>query len=131
MNPLERVKELASLIQKIGDIKLYDQIVELQADVVKLSTRNVELEQRCTELEAQLSRKKSVRHERGLYCGENDPIPFCPLCWETSNKLVHLSGPQPLVEGGEMWECHSCNNDYFGVLGQNFGASPNRKRRHI
>ena len=132
MNPIEQVKELASLIQKVGDINLYRKIVELQAEVVKLSSRNVELEQKCSELEAELSRRKKLRHDRTLYFGDNDPIPFCPHCWETSKQLVHLFGPQALSQpGGEMWECHACNNDYFGQSGKGFQVSPSRRRRRI
>ena len=132
MNLIERVKELASLIQKVGDIDLYSKIVGLQTEVVKLSSRNVELEQKCSELEAELRRKKSLRHNRSLYYADNDPLPFCPHCWETSEKLVHLFGPAPLMEpGGEMWECHACNNDYVGHNGKNFEASPSRRRRRI
>jgi hypothetical protein len=132
MNPIEQVKELASLIKKVGDIDLYSKIVALQSEVVKLSSRNVELEQKCSELEAELSRKKKLRHERSLYFADNDPIPYCPHCWETSEKLVHLFGPKTLMQpGGEMWECHACNNDYFGHSGNNFEASPIRRRRRI
>lgn len=130
MNPVERVKELALLIKKFGDIELYRKIVELQSEVVKLSTRNLDLEQKCSELETELSRKKKLRHERSLYYADDDPVPFCPHCWETSEKLVHLFGPQPLSRaGGEMWECLACNNDYFGHTGRNFEASPSRRRR--
>lgn len=132
MNAVERVKELALLIQKIGDIDLYRQIVELQSEVVELSTRNVKLEQKCSELETELGRKKRLHHEHSLYYAENDPIPFCPHCWETSEKLVHLFGPQPLSRsGGELWECHTCSNDYFGHSGQNFMPSPSRRRKRI
>ena len=132
MTLVEQVKELASLIKKIGDIDLYRRIVELQTEVVKLSTRNVELEQKCAEFETELNRKKSLRHIRSLYYAENDPIPFCPNCWEVSNRLVHLFGPQSLSNpGGEMWECHACDNDYFGRGEQNFEASPSRRRRHL
>ena len=109
MNPIEQAKELVSLIQKIGDVDLYRKIVELQGEVVRLSARNVELEQKREELEAELRRKKSLRHVRSLYFADNDPIPFCPHCWET----------------------HACNNDYFGRGEQNFEASPNRRRRRL
>ena len=132
MNPIDQVKELASLIKKVGDIELYRKIVELQDEVVKLSSRNFELEQKCSELETELNRKKKLRHERCLYFADNDPIPFCPHCWETSEKPVHLFGPQALTRpGGEMWECHACNNDYFGQSGENFKASPSRRRRRM
>jgi len=132
MNPIEQVKELALLIKKVGDIELYSKIVEFQTEVVKLSSQNAELEQKCLKLEAELSLKKSLRHVRSLYHADNDPIPFCPHCWETSEKLVHLFGPKAWTQpSGEMWECHACNNDYFGQDGKNYEAEPNRRRRRI
>jgi hypothetical protein len=132
MNPIEQVKNLASLVKKIGDIELYSKIVALQSEIGKLSSRNVELEQKCSGLESELRRKKQLRHERSLYFADNDPIPFCPHCWETSEKLVHLFGPEALMlPGGEIWKCHVCNNDYTGQSGKNFKASPSRIRRRI
>jgi transposase-like protein len=132
MNPIEQLKELATLIKKIGDIELYTKIVEFQTEVVKLSSRNAELEQKCLKLEAELRLKKSLSHVRSLYFADDDPMPFCPYCWETSEKLVHLFGPEALMlPGGERWKCHACNNDYTGQSGKNFKASPSRIRGRI
>jgi hypothetical protein len=32
----------------------------------------------------------SLKHHRGLYFKIGDPIPFCPHCWESTNKEVSL-----------------------------------------
>ena len=109
MDTIDKIKELSTLIQKIGDIDLYRKIVELQGEVVQLSTRNFDLDKKCKKLEAELTRKQSLRHIRSLYYADGDSISFCPHCWENSNKLIHLFRPRALMTpGGEIWECYTC-----------------------
>ena len=114
MDTLDKIKELASLVQKVGDIDLYRRIVELQGEVVELSTRNFRLEKKCAELEGELNKKKALSHHKQLYFSEGDPIPYCPRCWETNDKLIHLFRSRGQYAAGvHGWECHTCLYDYF------------------
>ena len=64
-----------------------------------------------------------LQFRRGLYYQGADPIPFCPQCWESSNKKIHLSGPIEMMNPEvEYWECHICNHDYSAKGGENFLA---------
>lgn len=118
MNPLdviEKAKDIAGLVRKYNDLELYQKIVDLQGEMVKLSTRNFELETKCAELKAELDQKKSVVHSRLLYYAADDPTPFCPYCFEKDGKLLHLS-PVELAnsqEGRARWDCFNCYHSYF------------------
>ncbi len=73
----------------------------------------------------------TLQHQRGLYYGLGDPVPFCPHCWETSQMRIHLSGPIPMLNPEvERWECHTCNKDYAATQGQTFLIRPTGRQRH-
>jgi len=74
----------------------------------------------------------SFEPRRGLYYKLGDAIPFCPICWDTSNgsKKIHLSGPVPMMdETIEYWECHICDKDFSAKPRENFLAKPARPGR--
>ena len=129
MSIIDNAKEIADLVKKVGDIDLYRKIVELQAEVVQLSTRNFELEKKAKDLEDDLHRKQSLAHVRLIYYADDDPIPFCPRCWEIDNKLIHLFGPVKVTDPAvQFWQCLVCHYDYSAKEGENFHAHKTRSR---
>jgi hypothetical protein len=130
MSIIDNAKEIADLVKKVGDIDLYRKIVDLQGEVVELSTRNFELERKAKDLEDALYRKQSLKHIRLIYYAEDDPIPFCPRCWEIDNKPIHLFGPLEMFgHDGEGWQCRACQYDYTAKKGENFNAHKTLSRR--
>jgi hypothetical protein len=127
MSVINQVREIADLVQKIGDIDLYRKIVDLQAEVVELSTQNFELQKRCKELQEELSRKQNLQHRRSIYYAEGDSIPFCPYCWESDSKLTHLFCVAMTNPELECWECSVCRHSYSAKIGHDFTP---RKRKH-
>lgn len=129
MNTLDTAKELVALIQKVGDIELYRKTVEFQAEVVALSQKNLELQVKCSHLEAELQRRKSLRHERQLYYASGDVVPFCPTCYEKTDKYVHLFGPKSgYPQDVECYECLGCNYSYYAKGGSPFEPQPSRRK---
>jgi len=64
---------------------------------------------------------EALQYQRGLYYSPEDPVPFCPHCWETNQMKIHLSGPIPMSNPQvERWECHTCDKAYTATEGQNF-----------
>jgi hypothetical protein len=115
--------EIRSQIAFIGR-----EVAALEADYTNLAENNAKLQ---ASLSLPLAdRSDSFEYRRGLYFKTNDPIPFCPHCWETNNKKIHLSGPVPMSDAAvEYWECHACNKDYHAKSGENFLAAPARPGR--
>lgn len=108
--------EIRSQIAFIGR-----EVAALEADYAQL-----------VQVNAERQKTDSFEYRRGLYYQTGDPIPFCPHCWETSNKRIHLSGPIPMANPEiEYWECHVCDKDYDAKPGANFLAAPAQPgRRH-
>jgi hypothetical protein len=64
-----------------------------------------------------LRRPRIRRLERrfGLYWASDDKTAFCPFCYETSDKQLHLVGPKDLRGSEEkLWECNTCYHWYRG-----------------
>ena len=110
MSIYDGMKDMVSTIQKIDNIELYRQILDLQREVLQVVAENTELKGKLAEAEAQLSRKQDLRFEYNAYwTGETleaSDGPFCAKCWDTRQQLVRM-----LVVGhNSQWsKCHACD----------------------
>ena len=82
----------------------------------KWASRGLEIRQLADAL------KEKPSYYRQLYWLPNDPIPFCPHCYENEDKLLHLSGPLEVWSNEEIeaWNCDVCSRDYHAKPGQDF-----------
>lgn len=115
------------------------EIAALEAEYASLAEDHAKLQASHAKLQASQSLSPaeapldSFAYLRSLYYKASDPIPFCPHCWETGNRKVHLSGPIPMMDNSiECWECQACDRDYRAKQGQNFVPKLSRelRRRH-
>lgn len=114
MDVIGTVKQLADLAKKVGQMELYQRLVDLQATVVereaenlKLSRANHDLQVRLEGLERQLQFSKSLTFRAPFYYGDGDEVPYCPRCWESDHVAMHLvSMPW---SGGTRYDCPKCN----------------------
>jgi tRNA(Ile2) C34 agmatinyltransferase TiaS len=56
----------------------------------------------------QLKQKMIFEEKIGFYGQENDEVPFCPRCWESDSKAIHLRGPN--IHGN--YKCPQCKTRY-------------------
>lgn len=113
MSIIDNVKEVADLIQKVGDMELYRKIVDLKAEIVELSRNNMKLEQENSELRAKLEIKENMEFRQPFYFLGDDKIPYCPLCWESEQKAIHLMGPKKTPHKNNVWyRCPNCENNF-------------------
>jgi hypothetical protein len=110
MSIYEGMKEVVSTIQKIDNIELYRQILDLQKEVLEVVSENTELKGKLASAEEELSRRRELRFEFNAYwvgeAIETADGPFCATCWDTKKQLVRL-----LVVGhNPKWsKCHACD----------------------
>jgi hypothetical protein len=90
MGVLDNVKEVADLVQKIGDIDLYRKIVHTENEVIELTQQLRAAQQRIRELEAMLSQKQMLTFRAPFYFADGDLVPFCARCWEVEQKPIHM-----------------------------------------
>ena len=82
-------------------------IVDLQGDILDLTTKNQELERENRELRETLSLKGKMKWTAPVYYVEGETDPYCPKCWEGSQKQIHLF---ERVDG--KLNCKSCDGVY-------------------
>jgi hypothetical protein len=117
MSIIENTKEIAELVKKLGDIDLYKRIVELEGEIIELSRQKWQLAQKVDELEKKTALKAAMRFQQPLYFQDSDAVPFCPTCYETGERAIHLldygvfNSPQkgPLIH----WYCTVCKGDFY------------------
>ena len=76
-----------------------------------------------TYLLAYKPRPRKLHRWRALYRARRDKHPFCPFCFETAQKRVHLVGPTVMPEAHklvERWECPVCPHCYASKTGGDF-----------
>jgi regulator of replication initiation timing len=111
---LDEIKSVASIIQKIDNIELYQKILNLQGNIMEVLEENTKLKSEIVSLKNTLEIKKALRFERDAYWIEKPATektspriedgPFCPCCWDTKKQLVRM-----LLSGNPNYShCPSC-----------------------
>lgn len=107
MGILDTAKEAVQLVQKIDNIELYKQILDLQSEALKLVEEHGVLKGRIKDLEDKFVIKEQLLHKENAYWisiddGTSRDIregPFCVHCWDKDQKLVRLH------HGTRYWWC--------------------------
>lgn len=99
----EQKLKLAELIEALADAKMA--MADLKGE---LQSKNEEVER----LKRDAEERKTLVHNGLFYTKEGDPTPFCPRCFESDGKVIHLS-PET-TNGGLRWRrCAECEENFF------------------
>lgn len=109
MKIISDVKEIANLVQKMGNIDLYRKIVDLESDIVDLTSQKNDLERRVEGLTSALNQSRAMTYRKPFYYTDPDETAYCPKCWESDNKAIHLLGPEQWA-GGPKYDCPQCHS---------------------
>jgi hypothetical protein len=94
MSIVENLKDVVATIQKIDNIELFRQILDLQNEVSQVLTENGELKAQVKRLTEEASFRRSLRFEFNAYWSgdslESSDGPFCSKCWDADQKVVRL-----------------------------------------
>lgn len=94
-------------------MELYQKILNLQGQIIELTHENRSLEEKNKKLKETLSLSKKMTFKKPFYLQEDDPVPFCPLCWEAEKIPIHLTGPVQ-TDFGPSYDCPRCIKDFSG-----------------
>lgn len=119
MDVIENIKEIGELAKKYNDEELDQRIAELEGKILALIQEIKSLEEAREEKEKTLSLIKKMQFKKPFYFQEDDPVPFCPHCWERGKNPVHLLGPVK-VGAGFRYGCPSCK-EFFLIGGGGSG----------
>jgi hypothetical protein len=121
MGLLENVREIANVVREMGNLDLYRQILDLQAEVQQLTgdlLRKEELNRQknlqIRELEEKLRFDEKLVRDRDHYFEADDSgapkgRPYCSHCWEVDRIAVHIHSDLGLATSGF---CPRCKNKY-------------------
>src|SRR5438093_1108239 len=87
---IETAKEVVQLVQKIDNIELYKQILDLQREIFELVDENRELKTNVKQLNEALTINHELFFENNAYWRKTDGLndgPFCTHCWDRERKL--------------------------------------------
>lgn len=133
-----------SLAGERGQAQILSRLTELEETLrlaweeqIDLSLKLLELGALNLKYKQQLRLGREVTYEDGFYWlaapgRAKADGPLCPTCWETEDKLVHLSRPSPDAcrvaepEGWRQWVCGRCNEVFLRRANQP-GNGPSRE----
>ena len=107
---LSSVRAAKELAKDSSDVELKARIAETYDSFLDIKDRVIDLDLENRTLKEQLAKREAFKRtgEFGYYFVEGDPDPFCPKCYEGSNKAIHLPKPANRI-GGVMRVCMQCN----------------------
>lgn len=119
MGVIDNLKEIAHLVKKFNDAEINQKIDAFEREIVELTLQIGSLEEENEELKKTLSLIQKMRFKKPFYYQEDNPVPFCPRCWEKEKKPVHLYGPVK-VTAGLRYGCPQCK-EFFVEEGRGQG----------
>jgi len=85
------IKDIAEVLQKADNIELYKQVLNLQADAMKILDDNRELKEKVHDLEEKLKIQEDVEFKDNAYWKKSDDDgPFCVPCWDGKGQLMRM-----------------------------------------
>src|SRR5215470_18111702 len=105
-DPVDALRQIRHIIKKLNDRELVKLILDLQKEFFAMKNENLMLFAELAKLkrEADLRRMMQMRPPSHFYFQEGDETPFCPVCWESRGKAIHLR-TQTHGVGGTRREC--------------------------
>lgn len=94
--------KLAELISSLADLKM--ELADIKVDLI-------EKDEVIRELKNKIEEKESLIFDGKFYLKEGDKIPFCPTCWESNKKAIHLIFKH-YQSFGKCQECEVCKTKY-------------------
>lgn len=106
MGLVDKVKEVAALVQQLGNIELYRTILDLQKDALDSEDEKRKLRDQVLALEEEVRIKGQLAARDNVYwLGDGQEGPFCTGCKDSGKRLIRLHDHD--LEG-IVWRCPVC-----------------------
>jgi len=114
MDPLGTLKKIREIIKKSNDHELVNLILDLQNDVFAIENHNLVLASELVNLKRQLAALGRMRKRPPFdyYFRGDDEVPFCPKCWASCGRAIHLPAREPSGVGFRR-DCRVCKKTYW------------------
>ncbi|MGE0406947.1 MAG: hypothetical protein AB7O65_11660 [Candidatus Korobacteraceae bacterium] len=112
MGILENAKQVASAVQEINNLELYQRVLNLRTDILDLVEENKRLHDENDQLKRTLAVRAQMIFKEPFYYQDGDATPFCPACWEVQQTTVHVV-MRYRNETETRWDCPGCKQMYL------------------
>ena len=112
MSIIDNAKEIASLVQKLGDIELYRKIVELEGEIIDLTRENRELEDAVAQFQVNQEIIKELIYDPPFYRNKENNELYCARCIESDRRAIHLAKEAETKARRRLWSCPQCKTIY-------------------
>jgi hypothetical protein len=112
MSILENVKTVADTVHEIKNMELYQRVLDIYGDVMKLLEENKQLHNENEQLQKKLELRGKMTFRAPFWYVEGDQTPYCASCWEGLGKVIHVKHifDEP---GRTRWDCPLCKYSYM------------------
>lgn len=119
LTSIKTAAEIAKLIKDSGvsleksetKLKLADllsALADAKTEIAGVQQILIEKDATIRTLTEQLNQKISMRFKKPFYYADEDPVPFCPTCWEVHKRQTHLNGPDQFGD----FQCVPCKHTF-------------------
>jgi len=95
MSVIGEIQSIAKILQRAGNIELYEKLLTVQEEALELMEQNRNLREENSRLKGKLELKDSLMFKENAYYsidkkGNIKDGPFCSRCWDKDDKLVRM-----------------------------------------
>ncbi|RXJ66982.1 hypothetical protein CRV08_11665 [Halarcobacter ebronensis] len=103
---------LSEAEQKLKVAELISSLADLKTELADVKISLIEKDEEIKNLKCKIEEKESLSFDGKFYWKEGDKTPFCAVCLENSEKLLHLKYYKANDWGSEHYVCMICKTTY-------------------
>ena len=123
MGVIDNVKEIASLVHKLGDIDLYKKIVELEGEIIELTREKRQLDEKLADISRSTIIINKLHFEAPFYTNADSSELYCARCIEADGHAIHVVKQGQLEMGRRVYLCPQCKSKFSDT--RELGAKTN------
>ncbi len=111
---LSLVRDVATIAEKLENLDLKKALLAAETEMLEVKRDLLRKDDEIVELRASLVYKRNLRFQAGVWWAqeEGEWRPFCPACWEGTQRSIHLIRPQQQI--GDLLSCPVCKQHFTG-----------------
>jgi len=89
----EKITEIAKNLQKVDNMILYQQLIDLSTQALELQSENAKLQNENADLKKELEIADDIERYSEIFVtrkSDSNKIMYCAHCWDAEHKLIQL-----------------------------------------
>ncbi len=116
MGIIDNAKEIASLVQKLGDIDLYRKIVELEGEIIELTREKRQLDEKLADITRSQTIIADLHFDAPFYTNADGSELYCARCIEAEGRAIHVAKGE-LEMRRRVYFCPQCKSKFADMRG--------------